>query len=109
MFARPRRIRHHTAWHRHGTDTAGHRWDGLTRGGPLHLNDEQVCRALAESAHLTGTVALARVRARCLDAAVYDGADVRIHADRMPAWNQPPRVTVLLEADQEPAMDAASR
>ncbi|MQA27265.1 MAG: phosphotransferase [Micromonosporaceae bacterium] len=68
----------------HGMDTGGRAWDGLSRGGPLHTKDDYVRRALAESAHLTDTVGLARAWERCLEAPHHDAADVWIHADLMP-------------------------
>jgi aminoglycoside phosphotransferase (APT) family kinase protein len=68
----------------HGIDTLGRTWDGLTRGGPLHPQDEYVRRCLDESTHLTDTVRLAQSWKRCLDAPIHDAADVWIHADLMP-------------------------
>lgn len=68
----------------HRMDTAGRGWDGRSRGGPLHTNDEYVRRALAESTHLTDTVRIARVWARCLDAPAHDAPAGWIHADLMP-------------------------
>jgi aminoglycoside phosphotransferase (APT) family kinase protein len=67
----------------HGMDTGGRTWNRRTRGGPLRLRDEPVCRALAESGRLTDTARLARIWARCLEAP-HDAADVWIHADLMP-------------------------
>lgn len=65
-------------------DTEDRRWDGRSRGGPLHTNDGNVRRSLAESTHLTDTERLAEVWSRCLDAAPYDGPGRWIHADLMP-------------------------
>jgi aminoglycoside phosphotransferase (APT) family kinase protein len=66
-----------------GMETGGRTWNGRTRGGPLHLKDDAVRRALAESTRLTDTARLARIWARCLEAP-HDAADVWIHADLMP-------------------------
>ncbi|GAA3338123.1 aminoglycoside phosphotransferase family protein [Amorphoplanes nipponensis] len=67
----------------HGTDTGGRRWDGVSRGGPLATRDADVRGALAASTHLIDTAGLARIWARCRDAAPAT-AEVRIHADLMP-------------------------
>jgi len=67
----------------HATDTGGRAWDGRTRGGPLRAQDDDVQRALAESADLVDTARLARIWARCRDAEPAT-AEVWIHADLMP-------------------------
>jgi aminoglycoside phosphotransferase (APT) family kinase protein len=68
----------------HGMDTGGRGWDGRSRGGPLRILDEDVRRALADSAGFVDTVALARAWAGCREAPRQDTADVWIHADLMP-------------------------
>lgn len=67
----------------HRMDTDGHRWNGLTRGGPLYTRDDDVRRALAESTHLIDTARLAQVWDRCLDTP-HTASDAWIHADLMP-------------------------
>ncbi|MFI7577539.1 aminoglycoside phosphotransferase family protein [Micromonospora sp. NPDC049497] len=68
----------------HATDAAGLRWNGRGRGGPLVGMDGYVAEWLPASAHLTDTVALARIWAECRDAPAHDGPDVWLHADLMP-------------------------
>jgi aminoglycoside phosphotransferase (APT) family kinase protein len=68
----------------HGMDTGGRSWPGHGRGGPLAARDEAVRRALADSAQLTDTAAIAGKWPRCRYAARRDTADVWIHADLMP-------------------------
>ncbi|MGH3647226.1 MAG: aminoglycoside phosphotransferase family protein [Micromonosporaceae bacterium] len=68
----------------HKIDADGHSWDGRSRGGPLHTRDDYVRHALAESTHLTDTLGLTRVWARCLKAPPHNAPDVWIHADLMP-------------------------
>lgn len=65
-------------------DTEGRRWDGYSRGGPLARLDDQVRRALADSADLLDVGPIGRAWDRCLAAAPHAGDDVWIHADLMP-------------------------
>lgn len=67
----------------HAMDTGGRTWDGVSRGGPLPAQDEEVRQALAASTGLVDTARLARIWAQCRDAAPAS-ADVWIHADLMP-------------------------
>ncbi|WP_433732074.1 aminoglycoside phosphotransferase family protein [Actinoplanes sp. CA-051413] len=67
----------------HAVDTGGRTWNGLTRGGPLAGQDDDVQRALAESSQLVDTVRLADIWARCRDAEPA-ATDVWLHADLMP-------------------------
>ncbi|GAA3954350.1 aminoglycoside phosphotransferase family protein [Actinoplanes auranticolor] len=67
----------------HAVDTGGRTWNGVTRGGPLAAQDDDVQRALAQSTHLLDTVRLAGIWAQCRDADPAP-ADVWIHADLMP-------------------------
>jgi aminoglycoside phosphotransferase (APT) family kinase protein len=64
--------------------TAGRRWDGTNRGGPLADADAEVRAALVESAPLVDTAALARVWEQCLAAPPADDGQVWLHGDLMP-------------------------
>ncbi|MGH8880763.1 MAG: aminoglycoside phosphotransferase family protein [Stackebrandtia sp.] len=64
-----------------GTD--GATWDGMSRGGPLWLRDEDVREALAASNRLTDTARIEQLWKRCRDVP-RDAADTWIHADLMP-------------------------
>jgi aminoglycoside phosphotransferase (APT) family kinase protein len=64
----------------HGIDTGGRTWDGVSRGGPLAAQDDEVQQALAQ---IEDTDRLRRIWARCRDAEPAS-ADVWIHADLMP-------------------------
>jgi aminoglycoside phosphotransferase (APT) family kinase protein len=63
---------------------AGRRWDGHSRGGPLHRQNEGVQESLAASRGLTDTARLARIWAGCRDVPLPADADRWIHADLMP-------------------------
>ncbi|MEV7626464.1 aminoglycoside phosphotransferase family protein [Actinoplanes sp. NPDC089786] len=68
----------------HRVDTKGETWNGHSRGGPLHDQDEWVRHSLDQSRHLTDTARLADIWRTSLAAAAHPGPDVWIHADLMP-------------------------
>jgi aminoglycoside phosphotransferase (APT) family kinase protein len=68
----------------HHADTGGETWNGHSRGGPLHSQDQWVRHSLHQSRHLTATTRLTEIWEAALAADQHHGPDVWIHADLMP-------------------------